>query len=103
MAKIKTGDKVVILHGKNRGKTGKVISAVPSKEKIVVEGVNMQKQHVKARKQGEQGQIVQKPGPVDISNVKLICSNCNKAARVGYKVEGGSKYRVCKKCEKQIK
>jgi large subunit ribosomal protein L24 len=103
MAKIKTGDKVVILHGKNRGKTGKVISTVPAKARIVVEGVNMQKQHVKARRQGEKGQIVEKPGPVDISNVKLICSNCNKAARVGYKVEGGSKYRVCKKCEKQIK
>ncbi|MEX0877324.1 MAG: 50S ribosomal protein L24 [Candidatus Spechtbacterales bacterium] len=101
--KIKTGDKVLILHGKNRGKTGKVLSAIPQKGTLVVEGVNIQKQHVRPKKQGEKGQVIEKPGPVDVSNVKLVCTNCNKAARVGYKVEGGTKYRVCKKCNNAIK
>lgn len=101
--KIKRGDKVLILHGKNRGKTGKVLSVAPAKGILIVEGVNMQKQHVRPKKQGEKGQVVEKPGPVDASNVKLVCNNCNKAARVGYKVEGDTKYRVCKKCGKQIK
>ena len=101
--KVKKGDKVLITHGKNRGKTGKVISTLPRESRVVVEGVNMQKKHVRPKRQGEQGEIVELPGPVDASNVKLICPKCNKAARVGHKREGNVKVRICKKCDKAIK
>lgn len=96
--KIKTGDKVVVLSGKNRGKTGKVTHTFPKENRIIVDGVNIQKKHVRAKRQGEKGQIVEMSAPINTSNVKLICSKCNKPARVGYKVEGKEKYRVCKKC-----
>lgn len=102
MSKIKTGDKVVVISGKNRGKAGKVTSAYPKENRITVDGVNMQKKHVRPRRQGEKGQIVERPAPISISNVKLICSKCNKATRVGYKIEGGEKYRICKKCNNAI-
>lgn len=96
--KIKAGDKVIVLSGKNRGKSGKVTHTFPKESRVIVEGVNIQKKHVRAKRQGEKGQKVEMAAPIDISNVKLICSKCNKPARVGYKVEGKEKYRVCKKC-----
>ncbi|MDX1607637.1 MAG: 50S ribosomal protein L24 [Candidatus Spechtbacterales bacterium] len=101
--KVKKGDKVLIIHGKNRGKTGKVISTLPRRSRVVVEGVNMQKKHVRPRRQGEQGEIVELPGPIDISNVKVVCPRCGKAARMGHKKEGEAKVRLCKKCGKSIK
>lgn len=98
--KIKSGDKVLITHGKNRGKTGKVTDALPAEHKIIVEGVNLMKKHVRPRRQGEKGQVVEVPAPIDVSNVKLVCDQCGKPSRVGYKVEGDNKYRVCKRCDK---
>jgi len=100
--KIKKGDQVLVISGKYRGKKGKVIRALPKKEKIVVEGVNIVKKHVRPRRAGEKGQIVQMPAPLHVSNVKLICSHCKKATRVGYKIEGEKKYRICKKCKREI-
>ncbi|MEX2008484.1 MAG: 50S ribosomal protein L24 [Candidatus Spechtbacterales bacterium] len=99
---IKKGDTIVVTRGKNRGKTGKVLLAYPKEERIIIEGVNIQKKHVRPRRQGEKGQIVEIPGPVQISNVKVICAKCSKATRVGHQIEGGSKVRVCKKCNEQI-
>jgi len=100
--KIKKDDKVLVISGKYRGKKGKVIKAYPNKGELVVEGVNLVKKHVKPKKSGEKGQVVEMPSPFPASNVKVICPKCSKAARVGYKIEGKGKYRVCKKCGKEI-
>lgn len=100
--KIRKGDTVLIISGKDRGRKGKVIEAFPKKRKVVVEGINLRKKHVRAKKSGEKGQIVTMPAPLDISNLKLICSKCGKGTRVGFKIEGGKRYRICKKCKKEI-
>lgn len=100
--KIKKGDQVLIISGKDRGRKGKVIEAFPKKGKIVVEGINLKNKHMKAKKSGEKGQIIHMPAPFDISDVKLICSRCGEAARVGYKTEGKKKYRICRKCRQEI-
>lgn len=96
--KVKKGDNVLIIAGKDRGKTGKILKALPKEAKILVEGVNMKKKHVKPRREGEKGQIVSLPAVIDISNAKIICPKCGKAARVGYKTEKDTKSRICKKC-----
>lgn len=101
--KIKKGDKIVVIRGKNRGKTGKVVAALPREQKIVAEGINLHKKHHKARKQGEKGQIVEVSSPFAVSNAKLICTNCDKATIVKYNFdEKGRKQRICKKCKKSI-
>ena len=96
--KIKKGDTVLIISGKDKGKKSTILRVLPKEEKIVVENVNILKKHMKPRKSGEKGQIVQIPGPIHISNIKLICSKCGKATRTGYKIVDKKKYRVCKKC-----
>ncbi len=101
MPNIKKNDKVKMLSGKDRSKTGKVIFVLGKDEedkKVVVEGLNMFKRHQKPKKQGQKGQIVSIERPVRISTVQLICPNCGKPTRVGHKVEGKNKTRVCKKC-----
>ena len=96
---IKKNDNVKMLNGKDRGKTGKVLFAFPQEGKVVVEGLNKVARHQRARKQGQKGQIVHKERAVDASNVMLVCKNCGKPTRAGYRVaEDGSKNRVCKKC-----
>lgn len=102
MAKIKRGDTVLIISGKDRGKHGKILDVFPKEEKIVVEGANIRKKHIRPRRAGEKGQIVEMPAPIDISNVKLICSKCGKPTRVGYKIAENKKYRICKKCGGEI-
>src|SRR3989344_5424040 len=100
--KIKKGDQVKMLSGKDRGKTGKVSLVLPEDGKVVVEGLNMIKRHVRARKQGQKGQIISKERAVSTSSVALVCKSCGKSTRVGYKVTGESKVRVCKKCESEV-
>ncbi len=100
--KIKKGDNVKILTGKDRGKTGKVLKVLPKAGKATVEGMNLMKRHTKPRRQGEKGQRVSIPASVDISNLMLVCPKCSKAARVGYKINSGNKFRVCKKCNSEI-
>ena len=100
--KIRRDDIVLITSGKDKGKRGKVVRALPKEEKIVVEGINVRKKHVRPKRSGEKGQVVQKPAPLHISNAKLICPKCSKAVRIGYKVEAGKKYRICKKCKQEI-
>ncbi len=100
--KIKKGDTVLVISGKNRGKKGKILKAFPKERRVLIDGVNLRKKHQKPRKTGEKGQIIEKPAPLSVSNVKLICPKCNKAVRVGYKITGNKKYRICKKCNKQI-
>ena len=96
--KIKKNDNVAVISGKDKGKSGKVLRAIPGLEKVLVESVNVVKRHQRPRKQGEKGQISQMPSPIHVSNVMLICPKCSKPTRVGYRFEGESKSRVCKKC-----
>ncbi|MBI2644109.1 MAG: 50S ribosomal protein L24 [Candidatus Wildermuthbacteria bacterium] len=100
--KIKKGDTVLILAGKERGKKGKVIKILPGREGVIVEGINARKKHVRPKRAGEKGQIVALPAPLHVSNVKLICPKCGKPVRVGYKLEGEKKYRICKECSGEI-
>lgn len=100
--KIKKGDIVLVISGKNKGKKGKILKAFPKERKVLIEGVNLMKKHQKPKKTGQKGQIIQKPAPIDVSNVKMICSKCNKAVRLGCKIVNDKKYRICKKCNKQI-
>jgi large subunit ribosomal protein L24 len=106
--KIIKGDNVLVISGKDRTKTGKVLKSIPGEGKIVVEGVNIAKKSQKPRKQGQKGQIISLAKAINASNVKLICPKCGKAARVGYKViaQGDAKekkvVRICKKCLAEI-
>jgi large subunit ribosomal protein L24 len=96
---VKRGDTVVVIAGKDKGKEGKVVSAIPSQNKVIVEGVAMAKKHQKARMQGQESGIINKEMPIDASNVMRVCPKCGKPSRVGVKVfEDGSKARYCKKC-----
>lgn len=104
--KIKKGDKVLIIAGKDRNKTGKVLKAIPDKGKVVVENVNMAKKHQRSRKQGQKGQIVSLCQPLDVSNVMIICTKCAKATRIGREVVVKDNKRVamriCRKCKAEI-
>jgi large subunit ribosomal protein L24 len=100
--KIRTGDTVLIISGKDREKTGKVSEVFPKNNKIIVEGLNIVKKHTKPRREGEKGQVVQVSRPIDVSNVKLICSKCKKPTRIGYRILGKNKTRVCNKCKQEI-
>lgn len=96
--KIKKGDTVLIIKGKDKGRTGKVIKALPKENRIIVEGLNLVKKHLKPKRAGEKGQIVEKPAPLYISKVKLICPICKKPTKVGYEFTNDIKKRKCKKC-----
>lgn len=100
--KIKKGDTVLIISGKDKGKKAKVLEAFPHQNKIVVEGVNIVKRHRRPRREKEKGQIVEVPKPIDVSNVKLICPKCGQPARLGYRLIEKGKYRICKKCGQEI-
>ncbi len=100
--KIKTNDKVKVLSGKDRGKVAKVIQVFRKENKVVVEGVNQIKKHLRARSQSEKGQIIELSAPFHMSNVALICPKCDKPMRVGFKMSGDKKVRVCRKCKEVI-
>ena len=106
MAKIRKGDMVEVLSGKDRGKKGRVVNMYPERERVMVEGVNIVKRHEKVRQAqgrgGMQGGIISKEAPVHLSNVAVVCGACGKATRVGYDVTGDSKERVCRKCGGKI-
>ena len=99
---VKKDDTVVVISGKDKGKQGKVLTAFPAEERVVVQGANMVTRHRKPRKQGEEGGRISKEGSIDESNVMLVCPKCGKATRVGHAYEGDKKVRVCKKCGKNI-
>ncbi len=100
--KIKKGDQVKILSGKDRGKTGKVLRAFPAESKILVEGVNIVKKHRKARQQRQKSERISIPMAINISNAQLICPKCGKVTRVGAKKINGKSVRVCKKCSAEM-
>jgi len=100
--KLKKGDTVLIISGKDKGRTAKILKSLVKEVKILVEGVNLKKKHVKPKKEGEKGQVVSSAAPMDISNVKFLCPKCGKAARLGYKIEKDKKFRICKKCGSEV-
>jgi len=99
---VKKGDTVVVLSGKDKGKQGKVLQALPKKNKVVVEGVNKVKRHTKPSQKAPQGGILTKEAPMHASKVMLVCPACKKATRVGHKEVNGNNVRVCKKCGEVI-
>lgn len=101
--RIKKGDTAIIITGKNKGKSGRVLSVLPSKERVIVEGLNIIKKHMKPNKQYTQGGIIEKEAPIHISNIMLMCPKCNKPARIGSTAfDDGRKLRTCKKCKEVI-
>ena len=97
---VKRGDVVKVISGKDKGKEGKIITAIPEKNKVIVEGVAMVKKHQKAKKQGQESGIIHAEAAIDASNVLRVCPKCGKAARTGVKIlDDGSKARYCKKCD----
>ncbi len=100
--KLKKGDQVKIMSGKDRGKTGTVLIASPTNGTIVIDNLNLFKKRSKPKKQGETGQIVAVARPMPASKVMLICANCKNPTRIGYRAEGGTKLRYCKKCKATI-
>lgn len=104
---IKKGDKVKIIAGKDKGKSGKVLQVFPAKNRASIEGRNLLIKHMRPRKQGESGQRIEFPAPLNVSNLMLECPKCGKPARIGYKIvktEGkkDKKFRECKKCKQII-
>ncbi len=100
---IKKGDTVIVLSGKDKGKTGKVLEVMPKDKKVVVEKVNIVSRHTKPRQQGEQGGIIKKEAPLYACKVMRVCPKCNKPTRPAHKIlADGKKVRVCKKCGAEI-
>ena len=100
---IKTNDTVIVLSGKDKGKKGKILSADPKNNKVVVEGVNVATKHQKARRQNEESAIIKKETPIYASKVQLVCPKCGKPTRVGHAFDAdGKKYRACKHCGAEI-
>ncbi len=101
--KIKKGDRVRVLSGKDRGKEGVVMRALPSERKVIVDGVNVAKKHQGPTRTTQQGGIIDKDMPLPVANVALVCPSCGKPTRVGYKFDNsGQKVRICRKCEGEI-
>lgn len=100
--KIRKGDTVKVLTGKDRNKTGKVMEVLPKASRLVVEGVNIHTRFSRPKKQGEKGQKMEFSGSMDVSKVMLICPSCGKATRVGSEVTKDGNFRKCVKCGKTI-
>jgi large subunit ribosomal protein L24 len=102
MLKFKKGDKVVITQGKDKGRKGTIEVVFPKKQKVLIQGINIYKKHVKGH-QGQKGGIYDIPRPLEFSKISLVCPNCKKKTRVGFKTAGEEKVRVCRKCKREIK
>jgi len=100
---VKTGDRVIVTAGKDKGKTGNIIKSIPSENQVIVEGANMITKATKANPAyGIQGGLIKKEAPIDSSNVMIVCPSCEKPTRIAHKVIDGKKVRVCKKCGEQL-
>ena len=100
--KIKKGDNIKVLTGKDKGKTGKVEKINPESGMVTILGINESKRHVKSKSQNEKSEIVTITKPLRAANVAVVCPNCKKTTRVGIKMENGKKVRICRKCKKAI-
>ena len=100
--RIKKGDTVEVVQGKEAGKRGKVLRVLAEDERVVVERVNFVKRHVRPSQKTPQGGVIEREASMHISNVKLVCPGCGKPVRTGVRIEGGNKIRFCKKCNVQV-
>lgn len=100
--KIKKSDNVIIITGKDKGKKGKVIKAIPSNDRVIVEGINIKKRHMRPKKSGQKGQIIEIPASVHISNVQIIESKTGAPTKIGSKIVNGKKIRISKKTGGEI-
>jgi len=101
--KIKKGDTVQVLSGNDKGKKGEVLTVMPKVEKVIAKGINVRKRHTKPKKQGAEGGILSIESAIHISKVGVVCSKCDKPVRIGIKIDGDKKVRVCKKCGAELK
>lgn len=99
---IRTGDKVRVIAGKDKGKEAKVLATQPHNERVIVERVNMMKKHTRATQRNPKGGILEIEAPMHVSNVMLVCPSCSQPTRVGRKRVDGNRIRVCKKCSNDI-
>jgi large subunit ribosomal protein L24 len=100
---VKKDDLVMIVAGKDKGKSGKVLRVLPEKERVLVENLNLIKRHTRPSQTNNEGGIIEKEAPIAISNVQLLCPGCSKPTRTGVKVlEDGNKVRFCKKCNEIV-
>lgn len=97
--RIKKGDTVKVIAGKDRGKAGKIVKVFPDTGRLVVDGVNIYKKHVRPKRQGEKGEIVNVSRSLHVSNVMLVCSACGKPTRLGVRTEKEKKMRICRRCK----
>jgi large subunit ribosomal protein L24 len=102
MFKYKTGDKVKVTAGKDKGREGKIEKIFPQKKLAILPGLNIYKKHVKASKTGAKGGIYDIPRPLPFSKLSVICPHCKKQSRIGFKIVDDTKLRVCKKCKREI-
>jgi large subunit ribosomal protein L24 len=100
--KIKKGDTIQVIAGKDVGKVGQVTRVLPESNRVIVDGVNVAKRHQRATQATMQGGIIDKDMPVHVSNVAIVCSSCGKHSRIGYRMDGDTKVRVCRKCGKDL-
>ena len=96
--KIRKDDTVQVLTGKDKGKQGKVVQVLTKKDAVIVSGVNLVKKAMKRRSQQDAGGIAEIEAPIHISNVGIVCKKCNRPVKIGYKLDGDKKIRVCRKC-----
>lgn len=100
--KLRKGDPVMVVAGKDKGRKGKVEKVFPKEDRVLVPGVNMYKRHMKKRDEQNPGGIIDFSRPLPVANVALICPKCNQLTRVGFHGTGKEKVRICKKCEQQV-
>lgn len=103
MQKIKKGDTVSVIAGRDKGKNGKVLRVYPNLDKVLVERVNVVKKHMRRRSEEQQAGVVEIESPIHISNLMVYCKQCNRATKVGFTVlKDGSKSRYCKRCQEVL-
>lgn len=102
MPKMKKNDTVIVTSGKEKGKRGKILRVFPRSERVIVEGLNLVKKHVRKKRQQDQAGIIELEAPIHISNVMLYCPKCKKPVRVGFKKENDAKKRICRECKQEI-
>ncbi len=100
--KLKNGDKIRVLYGKDKGREGVISRIYSNQEKILIDGINIYKKHIKKTETTPQGGVVELPRPLAVSKVAIICGKCKKLTRIGYKSENGRKFRICKKCGNKL-
>ncbi len=100
--KLRKGDNAIMLSGKDRGKSAKILLIMPEAGRVVLEGLNMMKRHTRARQKGQKGQILNKERAVNSASVALVCKSCGKPTRIGYSVVADKKIRICKKCKTEV-